>query len=171
MLKPECFTFFKTFCWCFRACYHQAQALFRYPIWLGQLAFSLTCYLQRQEAKRASLPRYRWPRLYIVSICRSAVSPDLLWSPLIFRAILDAAAPFDTPSKPKRVRTMTEKARLMQQDAQEDRRPSKVTRVASSNVGVSVKQEKVEDVYVFYFRVVLLGLVFLLPLRSLLLLV
>lgn len=66
---------------------------------------------------------------------------------------------------------MSEKARLMQQDAQEDRRPSKVTRVASSNVGVSVKQEKVEDVYVFYFRVVLLGLVFLLPLRSLLLLV
>lgn len=54
--------------------------------------------------------------------------------------MLDTAAPFDSPSKPKRIRTMTEKARLLKdEEVKETRLPSRVGRV------VKVKQEKNSD--------------------------
>lgn len=45
----------------------------------------------------------------------------------------------------------------MEQEAKEERRPSKVTRVAPSNVRVRVKQE-VEDRYVFVIVIIILFL-------------
>lgn len=45
------------------------------------------------------------------------------------RGILDTAAPFDSPPKSKRVRTMSEKARLIKEENQESKRPSKVARI------------------------------------------
>lgn len=58
---------------------------------------------------------------------------------IIIRAVLDAAALNHTPSKPKRARMMTEKARLLDEETKEMHHSSAVSHITK------IKQENIND--------------------------